>query len=257
MNKTPAHHLKQHTEQHSQQHANSSPRTRIIIFAKYPQAGKAKTRLQPALGAIGSEQMARKLLLHTISQALATGFTVELCVSPPPSDACWQQLDLVNGLTHQLSGHLADVNSANVLGSDSIGSCNSIKSLDRLQWSEQATGDLGERMATASEQALTKAEQVLLIGTDCPDLSSEKLQQASASLACHDAVLIPAYDGGYVLLGLKQVDRQIFTGIVWSTATVAQLTRQKINALDWSLQIFEPLHDIDEPEDLQYLPKGW
>lgn len=197
--------------------------TQIIIFAKYPEAGRAKTRLQPALGKAGSAQMARKLLLHTVTQAVATGFEVMLCVSPDPDDSCWQELPLPTS----------------------------------LKWSAQVAGDLGERMTAATTAALANGEQVLLIGTDCPDLTTDMLHEAAQRLAEHNAVVIPAFDGGYVLLGLRQLDASIFQDIVWSTATVAQLTVQKIKALGWSLAMLKPLHDIDEPEDLQYLPEGW
>lgn len=167
--------------------------------------------------------MAQKLLLNTITQALATGFEVLLCVSPKPSDTCWQALPLPAS----------------------------------LKWSAQVDGDLGERMAAAASAGLIQAEQVLLIGTDCPDLTTDMLCQAAQSLSKHHAVMIPAFDGGYVLLGLRQPDTSIFQDIVWSTSSVAELTVQKIKTLGWSLAMLEPLADIDEPEDLQYLPEGW
>ncbi len=197
--------------------------TLIIIFAKFPTRGMAKTRLQPALGLEGASLMARKLLLHSIEQAVATGFSVELCVSPAPNDPCWQTLNLP----------------------------------ESLQWSAQADGDLGLRMLTASQQALSKFEQVLLIGTDCPSLTETRIQDAAQQLKQSDAVMISASDGGYVLLGFKQIRADLFSDIEWSTASVAAVTRQRIKALDWTLALLEPLHDIDEPEDLKYLPVGW
>ncbi len=198
-------------------------KTCIIIFAKFPAQGMAKTRLQPALGIDGAARMARQLLLHSIEQAVATGFSIELCVSPAPSDPCWQTLGLP----------------------------------DSLRWSEQADGDLGLRMFTASQQALARFKQVILIGTDCPSLSSIIIQRAAQRLDNQDSVMIPAFDGGYVLFGFKQVAARLFSDIEWSTPSVAKITQQRLAELNWSLAFLDSLPDIDEPEDLQYLPKGW
>lgn len=197
--------------------------TLIIIFAKFPARGMAKTRLQPALGLEGASLIAKQLLLHSVEQALATGLSVELCVSPAPTDLCWQTLGLP----------------------------------ESLQWSAQADSDLGLRMLAASRQALNTFKQVVLIGTDCPGLTPVCIQEAVQQLEQSDTVMIPASDGGYVLLGFKQADVSLFSDIEWSTASVAAVTRQRIAALDWKLVLLDPLHDIDEPVDLKHLPVGW
>ncbi|AGP48839.1 MULTISPECIES: TIGR04282 family arsenosugar biosynthesis glycosyltransferase [unclassified Psychrobacter] len=197
--------------------------TLIIIFAKFPARGMAKTRLQPALGLEGASLIAKQLLLHSVEQALATGLSVELCVSPAPTDLCWQTLGLP----------------------------------ESLQWSAQANDDLGLRMLAASQQGLYKFKQVVLIGTDCPSLTPLRIQDAVHQLEQSDTVMIPASDGGYVLLGFKQADASLFSDIEWSTASVAAVTRQRIAALGWTLALLDPLHDIDEPTDLKHLPVGW
>ena len=197
--------------------------TLIIIFAKFPARGMAKTRLQPALGLEGASLIAKQLLLHSVEQALATGLSVELCVSPAPTDLCWQTLGLP----------------------------------ESLQWSAQANDDLGLRMLAASQQGLYKFKQVVLIGTDCPSLTPLRIQDAVHQLEQSDTVMIPASDGGYVLLGFKQADASLFSDIEWSTASVAAVTRQRIAALSWTLALLDPLHDIDEPADLKHLPVGW
>ena len=202
---------------------NKKSQTCIILFAKFPAQGMAKTRLQPALGIEGAAQMAHKLLLHSIEQAVATGFTVELCVSPAPTHPCWQALNLP----------------------------------DSLQWSAQADGDLGLRMLTASQQALARFEHVILIGTDCPSLTTIRIRQAAQQLETQDSVMIPAFDGGYALFGFKQVAARLFSTIEWSTASVAKVTQQRLAELSWSVKLLAPLPDIDEPEDLCYLPNGW
>lgn len=202
---------------------NKKQKICIIIFAKFPALSMAKTRLQPALGIEGAAKMARQLLLHSVEQALATGFTVEMCVSPAPIDPCWQALNLSKS----------------------------------LRWSAQIKGDLGMRMSTASQNALENFDKVLLVGSDCPDLTAKLMQTAAQQLDQNHTVMIPAVDGGYVLLGFKQIHQNLFSNITWSTSSVAAVTQQRITALGWSLALLSPLHDIDDPADLQHLPPGW
>jgi rSAM/selenodomain-associated transferase 1 len=198
--------------------------TRIVIFAKAPVAGYAKTRLIPVLGAEKSAHLARRMLLHTAQEALAAGVgPVELCVTPSPSDAAWQGL----------------------------------RSLEGVEWTEQAAGDLGARMADAARRAVALGEPVLLIGTDCPQLDAVQLRWAAQQLHDHDAVLYPTGDGGYALLGLRRFDARLFEQIPWSTSEVADRTVERVRELGWSLAVGEMLHDIDEPADLRWLPEDW
>jgi rSAM/selenodomain-associated transferase 1 len=192
-------------------------RTRIVIFAKAPVAGKAKTRLIPALGAKGAAELARVMLERTVNEAVATGLAVELCATPAPSAAEWKRF------------------------------------LPDIAATDQGDGDLGERLARAAARTIEAGENILLIGTDCPELNREGLKAAGQALSERDAVLYPTEDGGYALLGLRRFDESIFSGIAWSTASVAAETKARIEALDWSLHVEETLHDIDEPEDLPHL----
>ena len=190
--------------------------TRIVILAKAPVAGAAKTRLIPLLGAEVAARLARSMLAATVAHAIDAGLgTPELCVTPDRDDRAWVGM---------LPGGVAVTN--------------------------QGTGDLGERLGAAAGRVIERGERVLLIGTDCPTLGAARLAAAAARLADHDAVLHPAEDGGYVLLGLKRFDRSLFTDIAWSSATVAQVTIARIAALGWSLFLGETLRDIDEPADL-------
>jgi uncharacterized protein len=197
---------------------------RIVIFAKAPQPGFAKTRLIPALGAQGAADLARRMLTHTLSKALAAKVgPVELCVTPSAADPAWQRFTIANA----------------------------------VQWSDQGEGDLGQRMARAAQRVLESGESVLLIGTDCPELSTACLQQAAWSLQRTDAVLFPTFDGGYALLGLTRFHPSLFTGIAWSTDTVAAETLCRLGQLGWTVQGRPRLHDIDEPADLKWLPNAW
>ena len=216
-----------HAESLPHTDSNTDVSTGIIIFAKYPALGMAKTRLQPALGKTGAAEMARRLLLDSIEQAVGSGYATELCVSPAATDACWKALELPSAARNA------------------------------LQWSSQVSGDLGARMLAASQRALQTYDQVLLMGTDCPSLTASRIKAAASALMTHNAVMIPALDGGYVLLGFKQAHAQLFADMLWSTDSVAAVTQQRIAALQWSLALLPPLRDIDEPADLAHLPYAW
>ena len=194
----------------------------IIIFAKAPLAGFAKTRLIPVLGEAETAKLARRLFFHAIEQALKAELgTVELCVTPALDHACWQYLNLPASLL----------------------------------LTEQGQGDLGQRMAQACRRALQQNKAVLLMGTDCPSLSADALKQAAHSLMQYDACITPVSDGGYALLGLKAYDPSLFNEIPWSTAAVAPMTLERCRQLGWQVETLPVLHDIDEADDLQYLPQ--
>ena len=190
-----------------------------MVFAKAPMAGKVKTRLIPALGADGAAALARGMLLETWAKVLAVpGVEAELCTEPRADDPEWRGL-----LPPAVEGRL----------------------------SAQGSGDLGSRLARAAERVIRRGERVVLIGTDCPELNRVRLARACGELESHDAVIHPALDGGYALLGLARFDRSLFQDIAWSTATVASETIARIGALGWSLRVGETLRDIDEPADLR------
>jgi len=198
-------------------------RVRIVIFAKAPHPGFAKTRLIPALGEKGAADLARTMLRHTVSEALqAKVDIVELCCAPA-SDPLWDALDLPEALIR----------------------------------TDQGEGSLGERMARASARVIAGAESILLIGTDCPALNAPRLREMALALRNVDAVITPALDGGYVALGLNRFDARLFQGIAWSTDTVASATRARLARLAWSVRQYPPQRDIDEPDDLHDLPASW
>ena len=191
-------------------------RTRIVIFAKAPVAGRVKTRLIPALGVEGAAKLAGEMLRATIQAALQSGLAVELCTDPKPSHPEWEPW---------LPG-------------------------DAVLLTSQGAGDLGERLARAAGRAVGEDQHPLLIGTDCPELDAAILRSAAEGLGDHDAIIHPASDGGYVLLGLRRFDPSLFDGIAWSTSRVAEETIARIRRLGWSLHIGDTLRDIDEPRDI-------
>ena len=198
--------------------------TRIILFAKAPVAGRVKTRLIPALGADGAAQLSRRMLDYALNIAIAADVaSLDLCASPAPTHPDWQNIPLPAG----------------------------------IETSDQGDGDLGVRMSRAAQRGLAGGQSVLLIGADCPALGTRHLRAAAAALNHHDAVLLPAQDGGYLVLGLKTHAASLFENMPWSSAQVAELTLARMAALGWRVAVMEPLPDIDWPQDLIHLPAAF
>ena len=112
-------------------------------------------------------------------------------------------------------------------------------------------------MHRALARRLKGRQQVLLIGTDAPALDAATLQDAARALAGHDAVFVPALDGGYALVGLARPGPGLFADVAWSTSRVMEQTRER--ALDAGVRWVElpAVADIDEPRDLVHLPAAW
>ncbi|MBK6591333.1 MAG: TIGR04282 family arsenosugar biosynthesis glycosyltransferase [Burkholderiales bacterium] len=198
--------------------------TALIIFAKAPVAGSAKTRLIPALGAQGAAALAQRLLDHAVCIGMEAGFDYcELCTTPDHSHATFQRL---------AAGY-------------------------PLVITAQGAGDLGERMHRALSRVLADHARVLLVGTDVPALTPAVLREAAAALDTCDAVFVPALDGGYALVGLTGAHAELFTEMPWSTPQVMQATRARARAAQIAWTELAPVADIDEPADLVHLPEGW
>jgi uncharacterized protein len=210
---------------------------RIAVMARAPVAGFAKTRLIPALGEAGAAALAARLLAHAVAQAVGAGLgPVTLWATPDASHPAFLQAQQQHGVALAV----------------------------------QSAGDVGQRMARVFDQSFdpafeeaadpawpTSTSPVLLMGTDIPGLTSQVLQAAAAALAEHDAVLVPALDGGYALLGLHAPAPSLFSGMVWSAPQVLAQTRLRLAAAGLHHHELPALADIDEPDDLQHLPPGW
>ena len=201
----------------------------VIVFAKAPLAGYAKTRLIPALGVGGAARLAERMLGHAVRHAVAAGVgPVEVCCAP---DA-----------THPAFSSLAATFATALTA--------------------QGSGDLGARMQRAlarrlAHRARPVVEAALLIGTDAPALDAAMLRRARDALAAHDAVFVPALDGGYALVGLRQPAPGLFEGMAWSTGGVMADTRRCLAALGLRCAELDAVADIDQPADLVHAPPAW
>ena len=192
-----------------------------MIIAKAPLAGMCKTRLIPALGADGAAALAAQMLHRSVRTAIGAQLgPVELCAAPNAAHPVWRTLGLPKA----------------------------------LDWSDQGEGDLGQRMARAAERTLARGEHLILVGSDCPTLTAAHLRDAAHALRNGETALIPAFDGGYALLGLATMQAALFTDIAWSTANVARITLERLAQTGVPVHIGPTLHDIDEPADLAHLP---
>lgn len=186
----------------------------IAVLAKAPIPGFAKTRLIPAIGAHAAAVLQERLTERAVATACAAGVgPVTLWCSPTIDRASFQ--DLARRFPVLLR--------------------------------QQPDGDLGGRMlgAIAAHNGPT-----LVIGTDCPALAAEDLRAAAAALENADAVLIPAEDGGYVLIGTRAIYPDLFAGLAWGTPQVLSQTRARIAALGLKCIELPTLWDIDTDADL-------
>jgi len=197
----------------------SEVRRRLILFARYPIAGRTKTRLIPALGAEGAAALHRRLVLRALRTAQGACQAV-------PAD-----LEVhFDGGTEQAMSHW--------LG-------------DNARFSPQRAGNLGERMASSFEDSFrTGSTATVIIGSDCPGLSPGVVTTAFARLTEAPVVLGPAQDGGYYLIGLNRPMPELFRGIPWGTDRVLADSLAVLERRGWKAAMLNPLADIDRPEDL-------
>lgn len=194
---------------------------RLIVFARAPIAGQVKTRLIPALGGEGAAQLHESLVRHCVLRTTnARHWKTELHCTPDVNHTFFEQLTQKGAI-------------------------------DRYG---QSSGDLGRRMFAALSAALERAEQVVLVGTDCPMLCAADIQEAFQALDTgNDAVFGPAEDGGYYLIGLRRADGRLFADISWGSDKVMDVTRSRLKELAWSWAEVTERWDVDRPEDIRRL----
>jgi rSAM/selenodomain-associated transferase 1 len=193
---------------------------RLIVFTRYPEPGRTKTRLIPALGVQGAANLQRQMTEHTLKQVRELQ-----CLRPISVEVRFDGGDLT--LMQDWLGH-------------------------DIVYQPQGSGDLGARMGRSYQTAFGAGiDRVVIIGTDCPGLNAKLMEQAFHQLhTAHDLVLGPAIDGGYYLIGICRFIPELFSGISWGTAEVLQQTVNIAQNLNLSLTYLTPLADVDRPEDL-------
>lgn len=195
---------------------------KLLIFTKSPVLGEVKTRLQPDYSPEQSLLVHKKLISHTLEMTKSLkNMDIELCCAPDRNTSFF--LECENNYPITLNNQQGD--------------------------------DLGERMAFSLSVSLQTYEKVVVIGTDCPDIDEQYINQAFEALNSTDVVIGPAKDGGYVLLGLKKFSIDIFNNIPWSTDKVLSKTKQILKNLSWDYKELDEMQDLDRPEDLQKYEK--
>lgn len=190
-------------------------RTRLLlIFIKNPEPGKVKTRLAETIGEEKAYQVYRRLLQHTLKAAAGVDAARQV----------WY--------------------SSFIDGDDGISETVFEKKL-------QQGNDLGGRMSHAFEAGFKRgAGKMVIIGSDCPDISPEIIEQAYHALKTKEIVIGPAKDGGYYLLGMNHYYPELFTGIEWSTGRVLSQTMEKTRKTSLGVYLLPELTDIDTKDDL-------
>ena len=199
------------------------PQARILIFSKVPEAGRVKTRLIPWLGAEGAARLYEELLTGLLTRITALPVApLEMWCTPVTDVPFFREL----------------------------------AERFQVELRQQTGADLGERLRHAAEDALGRSDRVVLIGADCPEMDAAFLDRALCTLNDRDAVLGPAEDGGYVLLGLKRAAKELFFDLPWGEPRVAEMTRARMLDLGWDWEELPELWDVDRPEDVdRYLKR--
>ena len=203
---------------------NMNPRTRLIIFTRYPEPGTTKTRLIPCLGAEGAADLQRQMTARVLAQAraLMERRTLDLEVRHEGGTGRSMQSWLGEG----------------------------------VDYVHQGEGDIGQRMARSLRDAMQQgAVMVVLIGSDIPGITTALLAKAFVTIEEGAVVLGPATDGGYYLIGLTApalaaASAAIFVDMPWGTSVVLEETCRRLERVGLAYSLLDPLTDIDRPEDL-------
>ena len=192
---------------------------RVVVMARAPVPGETKRRLIPAIGAERAAALHRAMIHRAATSALASGVgPVELWCTPSTDHEVFR----------------------------------SLRSRLQVELHTQIGTDLGMRMHAAVE---AKPGAAAVVGTDCPFLEPGDLIRTASALrpAGADVVIVPAFDGGYVLIAVDRPRPELFTGVDWGTGRVLAQTRERAHAARLRLLELEARRDVDRPEDLEML----
>ena len=201
--------------------------TRLILFAKRPRLGRVKTRLVPPLNPTQALTFYRALLRDTFAwmDRLPAQFTLEISIDGP-----WDPNAMPDGAP------------------------------PRADRTEQGDGDLGARIArrfAAAFDSQPPTQRCIAVGADTPTLPPEQVIAAASALDSHDAVISPALDGGYVLLGMRALQPALLRDIPWGGSAVAERTRRAATAAGLRFAELEGWYDVDDLEGLKRLARTY
>ena len=191
----------------------------LLFFMKYPEPGEVKTRLAESIGPDKAAQLYRSFILDILTKLESTQLPFAICFYPE------QKKELL----------------MEWLG-------------EGYQYFPQKGADIGERMAAAFLEAFAGGHmRVVLLGSDFPDLPQAFLEESLGALNTHDAVIGPAMDGGYYLVGFRRemFIQQAFEGMDWSTEGVFRQTLSILKAHQRRVYVLPVWNDIDTIEDLR------
>jgi rSAM/selenodomain-associated transferase 1 len=188
----------------------------VGVFARPPLPGLVKTRLAAEIGVTRATRVYRHCLEHALG--VASG----------------------SGLEHQV--YLTR-------------ECDEPPLCD-VEYRLQRGADLGARMINALRDLIDgDGRAAMIIGSDCLDLAAVHLQQAAQALSDHELVLVPAADGGFVLIGCREAKPELFKSVVWGSDGVLEQTLANAHALGYRVCLLETVRDIDTLEDLEHYPE--
>jgi rSAM/selenodomain-associated transferase 1 len=193
----------------------------LLFFIKTPEKGRVKSRLASVIGDEPAAKLYRGFVMNMLSTLKRGNFPFYICFYPK---------NALKGLKEWLGG--------------------------QYHYIPQKGKDLGKRMRNGLTDAFAMGfKRVVLVGSDIPDLPLEFIEEAFASLEEKDAVIGPACDGGYYLIGFrnKTFSSRVFEGIAWGTETVFEDTMKVLKGLRQTVHTLKPLRDMDTIEDLKYL----
>ena len=200
------------------------PEARLQLFAKAPVPGRVKSRLRGAWGARGACGVYQQLFRETLATAVTSAAAPVEVWAAPSAGHPW-----LRARTRDAGASLR----------------------------VQAPGDLGARMAHGLRTALVQSPYAVIIGADCAALTPWHIREAFARLADgDDAVFCPARDGGYLLVGVRRMEFELFRAIPWGTSAVMRDTRQRLRRLRWQASELPVAIDVDRPEDVHALRRA-
>ncbi|MEO0443567.1 MAG: TIGR04282 family arsenosugar biosynthesis glycosyltransferase [Pseudomonadota bacterium] len=197
------------------------PDCRLLVMAKSPHLGRVKTRMQPQF----SQQFSRHLHVCLLDYCLSQWRAAAVC--PISLWLAGEKATLFDALPHHAT----------------------------MDCRQQVGQDLGERMLYAARDGLSAGQNIVLVGTDCPFIDKRYLLAACKALSTNEAVIGPAADGGYVLLGLRRAYPSLFHNMEWGTQRVFGETLEALKKSQCRYHVLSTLNDIDRPEDIALLKK--